>query len=132
VGSFQIPPPAPSLTFTSFLSGRAPALAIDRALWSEKGCFEHLVTYATTPPELPTSFEHSDDMRFAQAGMLGNLGEKYKVNQWIDASQFFRKSGELIIELCKAAMKQHSEKCSGLVTQIADLEEKAYSLLEHI
>jgi hypothetical protein len=103
-------------------------LSIDRALWNEKGCFEHLVTYATNPPELPTSSEHSDGMRFAQAGVLGNLGEKYKVNQWIDASKFFGKSGGLIIELCKAAMKQHSEKCAGLVTQIADLEEKAYSL----
>ena len=106
--------------------------SIDCALWNENGCFEHLVTYATTSPELPTSFEHSGGMRFAQAGVLGNLGLKYKVNQWIDASKFFGKSGELIIELCKAAMKQHSEKCAGLVTQIADLEEKAYSLLEHI
>jgi hypothetical protein len=105
-------------------------LADEIVLWTSKECFEHLVTYATTPPGLPTSFEHSDGVRFAQAAVLENLGEKYRVNEWINASKLFRKSGWLIVELCKVAMKQDSEKCSELVTQIAEIEEKAYHVLE--
>ena len=99
-------------------------LADEIVSWNSKECFKHLVTYATTPPELPTSFEHSDGMRFAQAAVLENLGERYKVNEWINASKLFRKSGWLIVELCKVAMKQDSEECSGLVTQIATLRKK--------
>jgi len=104
-------------------------LADEIVLWDNKECFEHLVTYATTPPELPSSFERSDGMRFAQAGVLENLGERYKVDEWINASKLFRGSGHLIVELCKTAIERDSEKCSGLVTQIADIEEKAYLLL---
>jgi len=32
--------------------------------WKDKESFEHLVIYATTPPELPKTFEKSDGMRF--------------------------------------------------------------------
>lgn len=100
--------------------------------WNDEECFRHLVTYATTPPQLPNSFEHSDGMRFAQADVLEKLGEKYKVDEWIDASKSFRKSGDLIIELCKVAMKQDAKKSSGLITQIADIEEEAWSLLKSV
>jgi len=104
-------------------------LAGEIVSWNNHECFEHLVTYATTPPELPKSFEHSDGMRLAQAGVLENLGKKYKINTWVDASKLFKKSGKLIIELCNHALKQETETCSELITQIACVEEEAYGLL---
>jgi uncharacterized membrane protein len=58
------------------------------------------------------------------------LVENTGSTKWINASKLFRKSGWLIVELCKVAMKQDSEKCSELVTQIAENEEKAYHVLE--
>jgi len=104
-------------------------LAKEIVSWNRRDCFEHLITYATTPPVLPSSFEHSDGMRFAQADVLEDLGRKYKVNEWIDASERFRRSGNLIIELCKTAMKRDSQKCPVFITQIAGIEEEAYCLL---
>lgn len=98
--------------------------------WDDGECFKHLVTYATTPPELPNRYEHSEGMRFVQAGVLEALGEKYEVKEWTDASRLFRKSGKLIIELCKSAMKQDSKTCSEPLTRIADTEEKAYCLFK--
>lgn len=106
-------------------------LAREIISWNNRECFEHMVTYATTPPELPSSFEHSDGLRFAQAEVLGNLGKKYKVSEWTDTSKSFRKSGELVVETCKAAMRQDSEKCSELITQIANIEEEAYNNLRN-
>lgn len=97
--------------------------------WKDQECFKHLVTYATTPPELPSSFEHSDGLRFAQAEVLENLGKKHGVKKWIDTSESFRKSGRLIIETCKAAMKQDTKACSKLIAQVADIEEEAYNRL---
>ena len=38
--------------------------------WDNKKCFEHMVTYATTPPLLPETFENSHGMRFWQADVL--------------------------------------------------------------
>lgn len=105
-------------------------LAKEIASWNNEECFKHLVTYATTPPELPSGFEHSDGMRFAQADVLDSLGRKCKINEWVDTSKLFRKSGKLVIELCQTAMRQDIGKCSELVTQIADIEEEAYCLLK--
>lgn len=31
--------------------------------WNDKKCFEHMVTYATTPPMLPVTLENSHGMR---------------------------------------------------------------------
>jgi hypothetical protein len=104
-------------------------LAKEISLWNNEECFKHLVTYATTPPELPSSYEHSDGMRFAQADVLESLGKKYKINEWVATSKLFRKSGQLINELCRTAMNQDGAKCSKLIAQIADLEEKVYCLL---
>jgi hypothetical protein len=105
-------------------------LAKEIATWNNEECFKHLVTYATTPPQLPSNFSHSDGLRFAQADVLENLGQKYKINEWVDTAELFRKSGDLIIELCKTAIKQDTEKCPDLITQIADIEEEAYCLLK--
>jgi len=107
-------------------------LAKEITTWNNRKCFEHMVTYATTPPQLPSSFEHSDGMRFAQAGVLEDLGKKYKISEWIDVSKSFRASGDLIIKLCKAALKQELEKCSELITRVADIEERAYLSLKNI
>jgi hypothetical protein len=104
-------------------------LAKEIVSWDDEECFKHLVTYATTPPEPPNTFEHSDGMRFFQAGVLEGLGQRYKVSEWIDASRQFRKSGGLIIEICKSAIKQDTKRCSEFITQVADIEEEAYSRL---
>ena len=105
-------------------------LAEEIITWKGKDCFEHLITYATTPPQLPSSYEHSDGMRQTQATVLANLGEKYSINEWVNASESFAKSAELIRELCKAAAEQDTPKCSELVTQATNIEEEAYNVLK--
>lgn len=105
-------------------------LAREITAWTDRECFEHLVIYATAPPQLPTSFEHSDGMRLAQADVLGNLGRKFDIKEWTDVAKAFEKSGELIKELCKAAIKHDAQNCSDLVTRIADVEEEAYGRLK--
>jgi hypothetical protein len=97
--------------------------------WNNKKCFEHMVTYATTPPLLPDTFENSHGMRFWQAGVLDKLGEKYDMSNWIEASILFRKSGEKIKKLCEAALEQEKQEVSITLMEIADIEEGAYKLL---
>jgi len=97
--------------------------------WNNKKCFEHMVTYATTPPLLPDTFENSHGMRFWQAGVLDKLGERYDMSNWIEASILFRKSGEKIMKLCEAALKQEKQEVSNTLMEIADIEEGAYKLL---
>jgi len=97
--------------------------------WKNKKCFEHMVMYATTPPLLPTTFENSHGMRFWQASVLETLGNKYKVKEWLESSGLFKQSGERIMELCKAALKQDKSSASALLEQVADLEEKGYEIL---
>jgi len=97
--------------------------------WKHKECFEHLVTYATTPPQLPKTFEKSDGMRFRKSKVLRELGGKYKIDNWVKSSVMFEDSGKLIIELCKAAIKQDRDSISKLILQIANIEEDAYKLL---
>ena len=100
--------------------------------WKNKKCFEHMVMYATTPPLLPKTFENSHGMRFWQASVLENLGKKYKISPWFESSQLFRQSGETIIDLCKATLRQDKPRISALLNQIANLEERAYGLLGNI
>ncbi len=97
--------------------------------WNNKKCFEHMVTYATTPPMLPKTYENSNGMRFRQAAVLEALGSKYNVDSWTEASAMFRRSGEIIIELCEAAMKQNRKGVSDSLLEVAEVEEKAYRLL---
>lgn len=98
--------------------------------WDNKKCFEHMATYATTPPLLPTSFENSHGMRFWQADVLSVLGKKYKVRNWVDASMLFRESGKEIMKLCEAALGQDKEQVSKMLMEIAEIEERAYKLLK--
>jgi hypothetical protein len=107
-------------------------LAREITTWQSEDCFEHLITYATTPPQLPSSYEHSDGMRQTQAAVLANLGEKYSVNEWVNASKSFTNSAGLIRQLCKAAAERDTPKCSELVTQTANIEEEAYNLLKTV
>ncbi len=97
--------------------------------WDDKACFEHLVTYVTTPPMLPTTYENSNGMRFWQASVLEALGHKYNVDCWTEAAALFRRSGALIIELCKAAVQQNRKEVSDMLLTVAEIEEKAYTLL---
>jgi len=96
--------------------------------WNDKESFEHLIIYATTPPELPKNFKKSDGMRFWKSEVLKVLGEKYNNKQWIEQSKMFEESGKLIIEICKAASKQDRKMISNLITEVANIEEKAYKL----
>jgi hypothetical protein len=107
-------------------------LAEDIVDWDNQKCFEYMVTYATTPPLLPETFENSHGMRFWQADVLKTLGNKYNVGKWTEASKLFRRSGEEIIELCKAALKQDKHTISNMLMEIADIEERAYGLIRDL
>ena len=98
--------------------------------WNNIKCFEHMATYATAPPLPPKTFENSHGMRFWQADVLNALGNKYNVRSWTEASKLFRRSGEEIMKLCKAALEQDKQRISGALTVIAEIEERAYKLLK--
>ncbi|NWG08787.1 MAG: hypothetical protein HXX80_00480 [Nitrososphaerales archaeon] len=100
--------------------------------WDNKKCFEHMVMFATTPPLLPETFENSHGMRFWQASVLETLGKKYNILNWSKSSKLFKQSGEHIISLCKATLRQDRQKISMILGQIADVEEKAYGLLKDV
>jgi hypothetical protein len=105
-------------------------LADDILEWDNKKCFEHMVTYATTPPLLPKTFENSHGMRSWQAQVLNLLGNKYDVSVWTEASTLFRQSGEKIKKLCEAALVQNGQEASIILLEIAEIEEQAYRLLK--
>ena len=100
--------------------------------WDNKKCFEHMATYATTPPLLPKTFENSHGMRFWQANVLSVLGSKYDIRSWAEASELFRRSGERIKVLCQAALRQNKQKISNILIEIAEIEERAYRLLKDV
>ena len=88
-----------------------------------------MATYATTPPLLPKTFENSHGMRFWQADVLSKLGTKYKVSKWAEAAVLFRQSGDQIMKLCEAALKQDKQKVTLVLIEIANIEERAYVAL---
>jgi hypothetical protein len=98
--------------------------------WKDKESFKHLVIYATTPPELLKTFEKSNGMRFWKSQVLKKLGEKYKIDKFLKASEMFQESGKLIIDICQAAMKQDRKKISNIILRVADIEEEAYKILK--
>lgn len=100
--------------------------------WDNKKCFDHMATYATTPPLLPTTFENSHGMRFWQADVLDTLGRKYGVSNWTEASKLFRQSGKEIMRLCEAALRQDKQRISVALVEIAGIEERAYTLLKDV
>jgi hypothetical protein len=100
--------------------------------WDNRKCFEHMATYATAPPSLPKTFENSHGYRFWQACVLKNLGNKYKISNWIQAASLFSKSGEKIKILCQAALSQNKQQISECLMEIAGIEEDAYQLVKKV
>jgi len=98
--------------------------------WNDQRSFQHLVMYATTPPELPKTYGNSHGMRFWIAQVLNDLGQRYRVDEWLTASAMFNESGELIIDLCRAAMQEDREKISRTMLKVAGIEQHAYGLLK--
>ena len=105
-------------------------LAKEIYTWEDQASFEHLVMYATTPPELPATFEKSDGMRAWKAQVLQRLGNTYRKENWVEASALFVRSGGMIREICKAAMQQDRQAIAEILLDVADTEEKAYTLLQ--
>ena len=58
-----------------------------------------------------------------------NLG-RYKVGNWIKASELFSKSGKLIIDICKSSINRDKKAISDLLLEVADIEERAYQLVK--
>lgn len=102
-------------------------LAREIVSWTDKDCFRHMVAYAgPMPPLIAPDLSHNDGLRFEQARVFGELGQKYQRKEWNHASILFRKSGELILKLCERALEYDGGGCSGFLEKIADTEEEAY------
>jgi len=98
--------------------------------WTNRDCFRHMVAYAgSTPPLISQDLSDNDGLRFEQAQVFGDLGQKYQRKEWRDASILFRKSGELIVKLCERALEYDGCRCSTLLREIANVEEQAYKTL---
>ncbi len=104
-------------------------LAEEVAEWGDKRCFEHMATYATTPPMPPESFGNSHGMRLWQAEVLGRLGRKYAASEWTAASRLFEDSGRIIMLISEAAMGMDGRRVARLLGEVAELEERAYEML---
>ncbi|MBM4433064.1 MAG: DUF4872 domain-containing protein [Chloroflexi bacterium] len=105
-------------------------LAKDIADWTDKECYRYMVAYAgLTPPLISEDLSHNDGLRFEQARVLTELSSKYNRKLWSDAAGLFTASGKLIINLCSAALNSDGKACSGILADIASIEEKAYQML---
>ena len=105
-------------------------LAKEIISWVNTDCFRHMVAYAgLTPPLIAEDLSHNDGLRFEQARVFENLGQKYQRKEWGNASSLFGKSGELIVKLCERALEYDGRGCSVLLNEIADTEEEAYMAL---
>lgn len=98
--------------------------------WEDRGSFEHLIIYATTPSEITDTVERSDGMRFWKSQVLKELGKKYHLKEWQEVADLFYESGKLIIEICRAAQQQNKEKIAEILTSVTQREEKAYQILK--
>jgi hypothetical protein len=105
-------------------------LAKEIVSWTDNDCFRHMVAYAgLTPPLIAEDLSHNDGLRFEQARVFRDLGQRYQRQGWSDASILFRKSGELIVKLCERTLEYDDRGCSVILGQIADTEEEAYTAL---
>jgi len=57
--------------------------------------------------------------------------EKYRMDEWVEASGFFRESGQEITELCKTALEKDKKKVSNTSMGIANIEERTYFSIEN-
>jgi hypothetical protein len=107
-------------------------LAKDITTWDDKSCYSHMVAYAgLTPPLIAEDLSHNDGLRFEQARVLKELGQKYQREEWQKVSALFIKSGKSIINLCDKALKYDGKACAKILEQISDIEEEAYTTLLH-
>jgi hypothetical protein len=98
--------------------------------WTDESCFNHMVAYAgLTPPLIADDLSNNDGLRFQESNLFEEMGSKYNRKAWLDVSILFRRSGESIISLCRAALARELGACSAALKQIADLEEEAYKML---
>jgi len=105
-------------------------LAKDIASWTDEACFDHMVAYAgMTPPLIDKTLQNNDAMRFRQEALIREMGTKYDNKKWIEAAGLFHSSGELILKLSRQGVERDGAACSRTLLDIADIEEKAYSLL---
>jgi hypothetical protein len=105
-------------------------LAKEIVSWANTDCFRHMVAYAgLTPPLISEDLSHNDGLRFEQARVFGELGQKYRRKEWSQAAVLFRKSGELIVKLCERALQYDGRGCSAFLREIADIEEEGYTTL---
>ena len=105
-------------------------LAREIVSWTDKDCFRHMVAYAgLTPPLIAEDLSHNDGLRFEEARVFEDLGQKYRRQVWGDASVLFRKSGGLIVRLCERALEYDGRGCSVILGEIANTEEEAYTAL---
>lgn len=105
-------------------------LAKEIVSWGDRDCFRHMVAYAgLTPPLISRDLSHNDGLRFEQARVFGELGQRYQRKEWSQAANLFRKSGELTVKLCERALEYDGRSCSAFLQEIADTEEEAYRSL---
>ncbi len=105
-------------------------LAKEIASWEDMDCYKHMVAYAgLTPPLIAPDLSHNDGLRFEQARVLREMGQKYHRAECSSASGLFAKSGELVVKLCGKALAFDGKGCSEVLGEIADAEEEAYKLL---
>ena len=98
--------------------------------WADRDCFTHMVAYAgLTPPLISEDLSHNDGLRFEQARVFKDLGQRYQRKEWGQAATLFRKSGELIVKLCERALAYDGRGCSTFLKEMADIEEQAYTAL---
>jgi hypothetical protein len=98
--------------------------------WADRDCFRHMVAYAgLTPPLISEDLSHNDGLRFEQARVLKDFGQRYRRKEWGEAATLFRRSGELITKLCERALEYDGRGCSTFLKEIADIEEEAYTVL---
>jgi hypothetical protein len=98
--------------------------------WTDRDCFRHMIAYAgLTPPLIAEDLSHNNGLRFEQARVLGELGQRYKRKEWSESATLFGRSGELIVRLCERALEYDGRGCSAFLKEIADTEEEAYRAL---
>lgn len=105
-------------------------LAKEIVSWTDTDCYRHMIAYAgLSPPLIDEDLSQNDGLRFEQARLLKEMGQKHGKKKWEDASPLFAQSGELVIKLCESALTYDGTACSGILEKIADIEAEAYATL---
>jgi hypothetical protein len=101
----------------------------------------HLVEFTGAPPVPPnrlTGVDAPDDHtagRAIFAGLLRRLAADYEMPIWAESADVFEQSGQVLAEMTDAVVdyllgeSDTLEPASGLITEIADLEEQAFRVI---